>query len=98
MSRAPQQSVPPPQVYDVEDEDAWEALYELEGVRIRKGAAQQDKRPSWLPQGMEPVLEELPKWSLVSAALEEIEEEMMRREATLSSRSYESNTFSLDSL
>ncbi|THG93822.1 hypothetical protein EW026_g7520 [Hermanssonia centrifuga] len=92
MSRDPQQSVPPPQVYDVEDEDAWEALYELEGVRIRKGAAQQDKRPSWLPQGMEPVLEELPKWSLVSAALEEIEEEMMRREATLSSRDPGTNT------
>ena len=67
-----------------EDEEAWEALRELEGVYIARTKG--NERPKWLPKGMQPVLEELPKWSLVSAALQEIEEEMMRRETTLTDR------------
>ncbi|KAI0077545.1 hypothetical protein K474DRAFT_1707288 [Panus rudis PR-1116 ss-1] len=78
----------PPAIIDVdEDEDALEAMYELEGLRPDKPPQKKEpKRPSWLPQGMEPVLEELPKWSLVAAALQEIEEEMVRRSSQLTSR------------
>lgn len=70
---------------DADDEDAWEALHELEGVYV---AQKKDERPRWLPRDMDPVLEELPKWSLVAAALQEIEEEMMRREAAMTSREH----------
>lgn len=37
-------------------------------------------RPKWLPQGMDPVLEELPKWSLLAEVLDEIEGEILRME------------------
>ena len=69
---------------DLDDEDAWEALNEMEGVYVAQ--RKDELRPSWIPKDMEPVLEELPKWSLVAAALQEIEEEMMRRESTLTDR------------
>lgn len=62
-----------------ENEDEWEAIRELED----SGA--NGKRSEW-PEGIQPVLEELPKWSLVAAALQEIEEEMMRRETKLTAR------------
>ena len=39
------------------------------------------KRKPWVPDGMEPVLEELPKWSLLADVLQEIEEEMLRQES-----------------
>ncbi|KAI0691074.1 hypothetical protein BC835DRAFT_1433046 [Cytidiella melzeri] len=74
---------------DEDDDDAWEALLEAEGATGKIASlvpTKQPKRPAWLPAGMEPVLEELPKWSLVAAALQEIEEEMVRREAQLTSR------------
>ena len=54
-----------------------QAIRELEGVTLKKS--------EW-PEGMQPVLEELPKWSLVAAALQEIEEEMIRRESKLTAR------------
>ncbi|KAG6848625.1 hypothetical protein H0H93_015391 [Arthromyces matolae] len=38
-------------------------------------------RPSWIPQGMEPILEELPKWNLLAEILQEAEEEMLRQES-----------------
>ena len=66
-----------------ENEDEWDAIRELEGGTSSRGAA---KKNEW-PEGMQPVLEELPKWSLVAAALQEIEEEMIRRETKLTSRS-----------
>lgn len=75
-------------VIDVDDDDAWAALAEAEGVSW----ITHDRPPPtatsfrWLPRGIDPVLEELPKWNLVAAALQEIEEEMLRREARLSSR------------
>ena len=65
-----------------ENDDEWEAIREIEGGRGSRGRR---KKPEW-PDGMQPVLEELPKWSLVSAALQEIEEEMMRRETKLTAR------------
>lgn len=75
---------------DNDDEDAWEALRELEGGYISQKKT--DDRPSWLPKNIHAVLEELPKWSLVAAALQEIEEEMMRRESTLTAHDPGSNT------
>ncbi|GJE89027.1 DNA repair protein [Phanerochaete sordida] len=74
---------PLPQVAD-ENEDEWDAIRELEG-----GASGQ--RSEW-PEGVQPVLEELPKWSIVAEALQEIEEEMMRRETKLTARDPGSNT------
>ena len=75
---------------ELDDEEAWEALRELEGGFISQKKT--NDRPSWLPKNIHIVLEELPKWSLVAAALQEIEEEMMRREATLTARDPGTNT------
>ena len=63
-----------------EHEDEWEVIREIEGVAAKK-------KSEW-PEGMQPVLEELPKWSLVAAALQEIEEEMIRRETKLTARAF----------
>lgn len=76
-----------------DDEDAWEALYEMEGnVPSNVGGSRSAeskttaKRPAWLPRGIEPVLEEQPKLSLLADVLQEIEEEMMRLESRTTSR------------
>ncbi|TCD61999.1 hypothetical protein EIP91_007639 [Steccherinum ochraceum] len=84
-----------PQDHDLDDEDAWDALDEAEGLSGRRRAAMQVprvKRPHWLPKNIQPVLEELPKWSLVAAALQEIEEEMIRREPKMTFRDPGTNT------
>lgn len=63
------------------DDDAWDALDEIEGRATDKGKGkQEDTRPKWLPDGMEPVLEELPKWDLLSEILLEIEGEIIRQQ------------------
>ena len=72
-------------VDDDEEEDAWDALDEIEGrVGVKsdksKGKERERKTP-WVPDDMDPVLEELPKWSLLAEVLKEIEEEMMRQES-----------------
>ncbi|KIK91445.1 hypothetical protein PAXRUDRAFT_830849 [Paxillus rubicundulus Ve08.2h10] len=72
----------------VNDEDAWDALDDMEG-HIRRLTAKSPK--SWIPNGMDPVLEELPKWDLLADVLQEIEGEIMRQES-LSSYSRGSNT------
>jgi len=60
----------------LDDQDAWDALDEVEG---------RTKRPkAWIPDGMDPVLEELPKWELLSDVLQEIEEETLRQESLAS--------------
>jgi DNA excision repair protein ERCC-4 len=70
-----------------EHEDAWNALDEIQGQVGQKlppstGAAiAAAERKAWLPDGMDPVLEELPKWSLLAVVLQEIEEELMRQES-----------------
>ncbi|CAL1710551.1 unnamed protein product [Somion occarium] len=68
-------------VSDADDDQDWDVLNELEGraKNLTSEASTSNRRPRWLPDGMEPVLEELPKWTLVGAALQEIEEEMIRR-------------------
>ncbi|ETW75057.1 hypothetical protein HETIRDRAFT_127022 [Heterobasidion irregulare TC 32-1] len=73
----------PPVIDLVDDEDAWDALDEIQGQSGNKdkGKAVERRRPKWLPGGMDMVLEELPKWSLLAEVLKEIEEEIMRQES-----------------
>jgi DNA excision repair protein ERCC-4 len=58
-----------------EDEEAWEALDEIEGIVGGRIAGQGDKQPAW-PKGLEPTLEEQPKWARLVDILNEIEEEI----------------------
>lgn len=75
----------PPAVIDVvDDEDAWDALDDIQG-RGKRSAAKSPK--PWIPEGMDPVLEELPKWDLLADVLHEIEEEIMRQESLSSCES-----------
>ena len=64
---------PPNPIDDHEEE--WAILDELEGRASTKPTT-----PRWLPPNMHPVLEELPKWSLLAEVLEEIEYEILRME------------------
>ena len=79
---------PPPKTIDLTGEDyEWAIMEEMEAEqRARASGKQQGRRKPWLPEGMEPVLEELPKWHLLADVLHEIEEEMIRRQPMLSSR------------
>ncbi|KAJ3996766.1 hypothetical protein F5050DRAFT_1757129 [Lentinula boryana] len=87
------------EVIDLDDDDeAWDAVFELEGRPLEarhptnkdKGkATATGRRPKWLPKEIQPVLEELPKWSLLAEILEEIEGELVRMESTVSSRPVE---------
>lgn len=70
-----------------EDEEGWDAVYQSEGRAAPSNKT--GKRPQWIPKEMEPVLEELPKWSLLSEILEEIEIEIVRMESTVFSRPVE---------
>jgi DNA excision repair protein ERCC-4 len=75
---------PKPVVIDIDndDEDAWDAVDEIEGqIGVKTAGTSKRMRKDWIPDGMEPVLEELPKWSLLADVLQEIEEEMMRQES-----------------
>jgi DNA excision repair protein ERCC-4 len=58
-----------------EDEEAWEALDEIEGIIGGKIAGQGSKQSVW-PKGLEPTLEEQPKWARLVDILTEIEEEI----------------------
>ena len=80
-----------------EHEDEWAILDEMEAEAAGRPSAkgkERETRKSWLPDGMEPVLEELPKWSLLGDVLQEIEEEMIRLEPLLSSRASPLNLLS----
>jgi DNA excision repair protein ERCC-4 len=64
-----------------DDEEAWEALDDIEeivGGRIANSRSGTQKK--W-PKGIEPTLEELPKWSRLTTVLTEIEEEIRRQES-----------------
>ena len=58
-----------------EDEEAWEALDEIEGIIGGRITGQANKRSMW-PKGLEPTLEEQPKWARLVDILNEIEEEI----------------------
>ena len=88
----------------VDDEDAWAALDEIEEIskynepgpsKKREETAPRNQKKKWIPDGMDPVLEELPKWSLLADVLQEIEEEMIRLD---SSTSFGAMTFSITPL
>lgn len=81
LKTAPQKggkTVPTPVIDFSNDDDAWEALDDIEGDKGKD--KQEEARPKWLPDGMEPVLEELPKWDLLSEILLEIEGEIIRQQ------------------
>lgn len=73
----------PPVIDLTEDDDAWAALDEAEGItHVDKGKRKEtDLTPSWLPDGLDPVLEELPKWQLLSEILREAEGELIHQES-----------------
>ncbi|OCH91717.1 hypothetical protein OBBRIDRAFT_886730 [Obba rivulosa] len=75
---------PTQRIEPTDDEEAWAVLDDLEGTNRTAASADRvdsaPKRPHWLPQRMDPVLEEQPKWSLLADVLQEIEEETMRLE------------------
>ncbi|KAL0562363.1 DNA repair protein RAD16, partial [Marasmius crinis-equi] len=75
---------PPPTIHEVDDDDIWAAFDEAEGISRKPDNTNTNNttRPKWLPQNMQPVLEELPKWSLLAEILEEIEHEILRVENT----------------
>ncbi|KAJ3711019.1 hypothetical protein C8R42DRAFT_596493 [Lentinula raphanica] len=93
----PQEQSNEVEVIDLNDDDeGWDVVYELEGrssearSSSNKGKTKANgKRPGWLPNDIHPVLEELPKWSLLSEILEEIEGEILQMERTVSSRPVE---------
>ncbi|KAF5368134.1 hypothetical protein D9615_010214 [Tricholomella constricta] len=73
-----------PAVIDLADDEAgWEALDGIENTASTNTTKGKEKetRPFWLPKGMVPVLEELPKWNLLAEILQEAEEEMLRQKA-----------------
>ncbi|KAL0062171.1 DNA repair protein RAD16 [Marasmius tenuissimus] len=78
---------PPPTLHEVDDEDIWDAFDEAQGTLKDKNKDKNKKptRPKWLPPNIQPVLEELPKWSLLAEVLEEIEHEILRMENTSTS-------------
>ena len=79
-------------INDFGDEEAWAVLDEMEGraAGVGQGKAKENapKRKKWLPDGIEPVLEELPKWHLLAEILQEIEEEIIRLESSTNFREH----------
>ena len=85
---------------EVDDEDAGALLDELEGRGSdptpgttqrgsnEKARLRAKERKKWLPEGMEPVLEELPKWSLLVDILQEIEDTMVQLQTSTSFRMF----------
>lgn len=57
-----------------EFQDEWDALDEREGT-----LAKDPSRKKWVPEGMEPVLEEPGKWGVLAEVLMEIEREIISR-------------------
>ena len=101
MSTVPKpaaQHAPPQEIIDlVDNEDEWAILDEMEAEAAGRASGSggagggnkgkgKETRKKWLPDGMEPVLEELPKWFLLADVLHEIEEEMIRRDPLLGPR------------
>lgn len=72
--------VQPPIDSEQTSADAWEALDEMEGRTPFPRATQQPLEAEgwkpWMPRGMQPVLEELPKWKVLLGILDEIESTM----------------------
>ena len=80
-------------IYFVDDEDAWDALNEAEG-RVGGKGKEKDHKSSWVPDGMDPVLEELPKSNLLSEIILEIEEIIRKQTIAKTGNSWSSFIFS----
>jgi DNA excision repair protein ERCC-4 len=64
-----------------EEQALLEVMRETEGVEIieeetTKTQSAAEERPAWLPPGIEPVLEEQPKWHLLAEVMDEIEQDL----------------------
>ncbi|KAI6043131.1 hypothetical protein EDC04DRAFT_2962374 [Pisolithus marmoratus] len=66
-----------------DDQDGWDALDDIEGCR---GQPTNKLKKAWLPEGLDPVSEELPKWELLADVLQEVEEEILRHESLPNTR------------
>ncbi|UZJ52102.1 hypothetical protein CBS101457_001422 [Exobasidium rhododendri] len=68
----------PPPVDDGIDPDEEEAAFGISSRSSNRRNVQpeKEKRPWWLPPGIEPTLEELPKWHLLREVLDEIEQDI----------------------
>ncbi|KAJ3561892.1 hypothetical protein NP233_g9913 [Leucocoprinus birnbaumii] len=85
-----EKAVAPPPVIDLDDDDAWAALDDLDSTiatsnkgKDKERQKQPRPRPDWLPRTIQPILEEQPKWDLLSEILLEIESESIRFQSTL---------------
>ncbi|KAI0628176.1 hypothetical protein C8Q77DRAFT_1203995 [Trametes polyzona] len=104
MNPVPKAKPQPAQVINLVDdeEEGWAALDEMEaeasnGPACSNGKGKEKAQPrrprkKWLPEGMEPILEELPKWYLLADILHEIEEETMRLAPLLGNQAPGTNT------
>jgi len=58
------------------DPDEEEAAFGYSESGNNRSKGQHEQRPWWLPPGIEPTLEELPKWHLLREVLDEIEQDI----------------------
>jgi len=66
-----------------EGQEARAAAAEIEGQNVSGTTQREASRvEKWSLDGIDPVLEELPKWSLLATILQEIEGEILRQEST----------------
>ncbi|EKM77091.1 hypothetical protein AGABI1DRAFT_122321 [Agaricus bisporus var. burnettii JB137-S8] len=78
ISSIPKETAVTHQPMEVDDQDAWDLLDELEQPGTNnQGKRKLHERPAWLPKNIQPVLEEQPKWDLLSEILLEIESEII---------------------
>ncbi|PLW45058.1 hypothetical protein PCANC_09542 [Puccinia coronata f. sp. avenae] len=83
-----------------EEEEAMREIEEIPSNAVERGAGHDTSASShsvdtwdWLPKGIEPVLENQPKWKLIKDVLQEIEENLYQTaESETGSSSTESNT------
>lgn len=72
---------------DREMDEAWNIMAEMEGLTPAPAAGRDpaldeaDGWKPWMPRGMVPILEELPKWRILSDVLDEIEHTMINQPA-----------------
>jgi DNA excision repair protein ERCC-4 len=76
--RKPNDNDPKDGTYNAPDKTASQGELAISGNTMPDPGQQ----PSWLPDGLVPVLEELPKWNLLATILQEIEEELLRQEVS----------------
>lgn len=65
----------------LDDQDAWDAL---DTAEERRRFSEPKPKQEWIPSGVNPVLEEHPKWELLTDVLHEIEQEILQHESSSS--------------